>query len=37
MIPTHNVELRSMNDEDEIAKYREWSRLAEEALGLKRD
>jgi malate dehydrogenase (quinone) len=37
MIPTHDLDLRSMKGEDEIAKYREWSHSAEKALGLLRD
>ena len=34
MIPTHDVDLRSIKGDEEIARYREWSRLAEDALGL---
>jgi len=34
MIPTHDVDLRSIQGDEEIARYREWSQLAEDALGL---
>jgi len=37
MIPTHDVNLSAIREDREIAEYREWSRLAEEALGLVRD
>lgn len=37
MIPTHDVDLRSIAGKGEIARYREWSSSAEEALGLKED